>query len=65
MVRYATYAERLGWTPQQVDQLTLEQDAWLMPILGAIDAERAYQQKKADEARQRAAKSQANQQRGF
>jgi len=57
MVRYATYAERLHWTPQQVDQLTLEQDDWLMPILHAIDAERAYKQKKAAEAADRKAKS--------
>jgi len=57
MVRYTTYAEKFGWTPQQVDQLTIEQEEWIMPILHAIDAERAYKQKKAAEAAERKAKS--------
>jgi hypothetical protein len=63
MVGYATYAEKLGWTPQQVDMLTVEQDDWIMPILQAVDAERAYKQKKAEEAQERKAKAQRN--RGF
>ena len=54
MIGYATYAERLRWTPQQVDQLTIEQDDWLMPILMAIDADRDYRQRKAQESQQRA-----------
>ena len=63
MVAYATYAEKLNWTPQQVDQLTIEQDDWIMPILTAIDGERAYREKKAAEAQERKAK--AKQSRGF
>jgi len=63
MLAYATYAEKLGWTPQQVDQLTIEQDNWLMPVIFAIDEERAYKEKKAAEAQERKAKAQRN--RGF
>ena len=63
MVAYATYAEKLQWTPQQVDQLTIEQDDWIIPILTAVDEERAYKQRKADEAAERAAK--AKRSRGF
>jgi hypothetical protein len=55
MVGYAAYAEKLGWTPQQVDQLTIEQDDWIMPILHVIDEERAYKEKKAQEAAARSA----------
>lgn len=58
MVGYATYAEKIGWTPQQVDQLTIEQDNWIMPILSAVDAERAYKERKAAEAQERKAKTQ-------
>jgi hypothetical protein len=57
MVAYATYAEKFGWTPQQVDQLTIEQDDWIMPILHAVDAEREYKQQKAAEAAERKAKA--------
>jgi hypothetical protein len=57
MVAYVTYAEKFGWTPQQVDQLTIEQDDWIMPILGAIEEERAYREKKAAEAAERKAKA--------
>lgn len=63
MVAYVTYAEKFGWTPQQVDQLTIEQDDWLVPIMHAIDEQRAYAQKKAAEAQERKAK--AKQARGF
>ena len=62
MVAYATYAEKLHWTPQQVDQLTIEQDDWLMPILNAVDDQRAYNDKKAAEAAER--KANAKQDRG-
>lgn len=63
MVAYVTYAEKFGWTPQQVDQLTVDQDDWLMPVMYAIDAERAYKEKKHAEAQERKAK--AKQSRGF
>lgn len=53
MVGYAAYAEKLQWTPQQVDQLTVRQDDWLMPILKAMDDEREYRERKASEASQR------------
>jgi hypothetical protein len=62
MVAYAVYAEKFGWTPQQVDELTIQQDEWLMPVVQAIDAQRAYQEKKAHESAERAAKAK---QRGF
>ena len=55
MVGYVAYAEKFGWTPQQVDQLTIEQDDWFMPVMYAIDAQRAYNDKKRQEAAQRAA----------
>lgn len=57
MVGYVAYAEKLGWTPQQVDQLTIQQDDWIMPIIHAIDAERAYKERKAAEAAERKAKA--------
>jgi hypothetical protein len=57
MVAYATYADRLGWTPRQVDELTLEEDEWLMPVIQAMDAQRSYNQQKAQESAERAAKS--------
>ena len=63
MIAYAAYAEKLGWTPQQVDQLTIEQDDWIMPILHAVDEERAYKETKAAEAAER--KADAKRRRGF
>jgi hypothetical protein len=63
MLGYAAYAEKLGWTPQQVDQLTIEQDNWIMPILHAVDAQREYAAMKAQEAAERKAK--AKQSKGF
>lgn len=65
MVGYAAYADKLHWTPQQVDALTIEQDDWLMPVLHAVDEERAYKEKKAQDAAQRAAKAQGKQGGGF
>jgi hypothetical protein len=47
MLAYASYAERWGWTPSQVDSLTLEQDDWLMPIASALDGEAKRRQDKA------------------
>ncbi len=63
MVAYATYAERLHWTPQQVDQLTIEQDDWIIPVLDAVNAQREYAQQKAQEAAERKQKAKRN--RGF
>lgn len=63
MVTYAVYAEKLGWTPQQVNQLTIQQDDWIMPILSAMDEERQYREKKAAEAQERKDKARRN--RGF
>ena len=60
MVAYAMYAERWGWTPNQVDELTLEQEDWLMPIALALDDEKAYREKKAMEAAERKAKAKKN-----
>lgn len=57
MVAYVMYAERWGWTPSQVDDLTLEQEDWFMPIAMALDDERAYREKKAYEAAERKAKA--------
>jgi hypothetical protein len=41
------YAERWGWTPDQVDNLTLEQEDWLLPIAEVLDKEKAYREDKA------------------
>jgi hypothetical protein len=60
MVAYAMYAERWHWTPEQVDQLTLEQEDWLMPIAMALDEEKAYREQKATEAAERKAKAKRN-----
>ena len=57
MVAYATYAEKFNWTPQQVDQLTIEQDDWLLPILNAVQAQRSYNEQKAAEAAERKAQA--------
>lgn len=57
MVSYVVYAERWHWTPAQVDDLTLEQDDWLIPIAHAMDREREYRQKKEREAAERKAKN--------
>lgn len=46
MLSYALYAERWHWTPEQVDNLTLEQDDWLLPIADAMDREREYREEK-------------------
>jgi hypothetical protein len=54
---YVMYAERWGWTPSQVDSLTLEQEDWLWPIALALDQEKSYREKKAEEAAQRKAKA--------
>lgn len=62
MLSYALYAERFGWTPQQVDQLTLEQEDWLMPIVNAFDDERERQRRKAEQEADR--KRRAEQARG-
>lgn len=63
MVTYAAYAQKLHWTPQQVNQLTIQQDDWIIPILNAIDEEREYREKKAAEAQERKEKAKRN--RGF
>ena len=60
MMAYAMYAERWQWTPSQVDELSLEQDDWLMPIAQAFDAEREYREKKAQEAAERKARAKKN-----
>lgn len=57
MVAYTVYAERWNWTPSQVDELTIEQDDWLLPIAKAMDDERDYRDRKARESAERAAKS--------
>lgn len=61
MLTYALYAERFGWTPEQVDQLTIEQDDWLMPIAAALDNERDRREKKAADDAERKAKAKKNQ----
>lgn len=63
MVAYVTYAEKFGWTPQQVDQLTIGQDEWLMPIKNALDKQRAYEQKKSQESAQRVNKAEGGSRR--
>jgi len=60
MFAYAIYAERFHWTPQQVDQLTLEQEDWLMPIISAFDAENERQRKKAEAEAERKRKAKQN-----
>lgn len=51
------YAERWRWTPSQVDDLTIEQDDWLMPIATAMDKERTYREQKARDSAERKAKA--------
>lgn len=63
MVAYVTYAEKFGWTPQQVNQLTTEQDDWILPVLNAVESQRSYNEQKAIEAEER--KAEAKRRRGF
>jgi hypothetical protein len=63
MVAYTTYAERWHWTPEQVDNLTVEQDDWLLAIAQAMDEERDYRDRKAREAAERAAKAKSQMRR--
>lgn len=55
--KYAVYAEARNWTPDQVDDLTLEQDLWLIPIWSAMgrarEREQARREKEASDAQQR------------
>ncbi len=37
--RYVLYADRFGWTPDQVDNLPLKFRRWCLPIANAIDEE--------------------------
>ena len=44
MALYAWFAESYSWTPQQVDELTLDQVFWLPLMKGALsDAVQAHQ----------------------
>lgn len=36
LLRYTVYAKNFGWTPQQVNELTIEQDLYLLPILDEL-----------------------------
>jgi hypothetical protein len=51
------YAERWGWTPDQVDSLSLEQDDWLLAIAEAMDKERQFREEKARRAAERKSKA--------
>lgn len=63
MVAYSTYAEKFHWTPAQVDQLTIGQEDWILPILTAIEEQRSYNETKRQEAEER--KAEAKRRRGF
>lgn len=60
MLRYVVYAERWGWTPEQVDSLTIEQEDWLIPIAQAMDAEQDKREKRARADAERKAKAKRN-----
>jgi hypothetical protein len=63
MVAYVTYAEKFGWTPAQVDRLTIAQEDWILPVLNTIEEQRSYNEKKAMEAEER--RADAKRKRGF
>jgi len=50
MLAYALYAERWGWTPDQVGNLSLEVADWLLPIAEVMDKERERREVKAQRA---------------
>lgn len=51
MYRYAVYMREFGWTPQQVDEIPLGIEVWLLPIFSAInEAEQYLADKAAKEA---------------
>jgi hypothetical protein len=39
-LRYVMFAERYGWTPDEVDNVPLYLEPWILPISDAIDEER-------------------------
>jgi hypothetical protein len=36
-LNYAVYARRFGWTPKQVDEIPLDIESWLLPVMAIID----------------------------
>lgn len=56
--RHALYAHRFGWTPDQVEQIPLTDDAWLLPICKAIDDELDRRSKRDQERAERKGKGQ-------
>jgi len=40
-LRYVAFAEKFGWTPDQVDELRLPLADRLLPVLGVIEKVRA------------------------
>lgn len=54
------YAERWGWTPQQVDDLPLETSDWLLPIAELFDKEQEYRMEKQKREAERKSKRKGN-----
>lgn len=46
--KYAVYGELRGWTPEQVDNLTLDQDTYLIPVWEAMGRAREREQKRRE-----------------
>lgn len=44
------YAQRFNWTPQQVDELPLDVEPWLVPIVSAMEAEQVRRSEAAQKA---------------
>jgi len=47
-LRYVMYAREFGWTPDQVDQLRLIDEPYLLPINTAFEGEIARRQEQAN-----------------
>lgn len=45
--RYVLYAREFGWTPQQVDEIPLIFEPWILPINSAITEAENYRIEKA------------------
>jgi hypothetical protein len=48
--QYTVYAREFNWTPDQVDNLPLDAEPWLLPISHAIDEELERRRVKAEAA---------------
>jgi hypothetical protein len=52
-IRYAAFAEKYGWHPRQVDELTIAEEDWILEIAHLMGLERVKREKQAAEVAER------------